>query len=229
MEEYRSIINSSKAPRLPMMAFLKLDGSNFRAKYTPSKGFHVFGLRRQLIDETTVYTTKDGQAQYWGEAVKAFKRDQAKPLTELFKTKEFRDYKEITIFGEFWGHKSEYGTHAWGEDDHKRIFVFDILLGHKERKLMLPQDFVKTISPVVETPKMVYEGNLTDQFIKDVREDKPGTLNMLGVPDEGIICKGKYRSGAFFGGVWMCKIKTQEYYNRIYKRFGAEGVNKLWE
>lgn len=39
MVEYPSIQNSSKAPRKNCIAFEKLDGSNFRAKWTQKNGF----------------------------------------------------------------------------------------------------------------------------------------------------------------------------------------------
>ena len=41
----------SKAPRKDCYAFDKLDGSNMRAKWTQKKKYHVFGKRKQLIDE----------------------------------------------------------------------------------------------------------------------------------------------------------------------------------
>ncbi len=89
MIEYPSIINSSKAPRKACIAFDKLDGSNFRAKYTQKKGFHVYGTRTQSIDETS---------EMWGEMVTIFKRDHQKIFTDLFKTKSYRDYREIIVF-----------------------------------------------------------------------------------------------------------------------------------
>lgn len=55
MIEYPSIINSSKAPRTNCVAFVKFDGSNFRAKYTQKQGFSLFGSRRELMDESHKY------------------------------------------------------------------------------------------------------------------------------------------------------------------------------
>lgn len=52
MIEYPSIINNIKAPREHCTAFEKYDGSNFRAKYTKKDGFHLFGSRHTLFDET---------------------------------------------------------------------------------------------------------------------------------------------------------------------------------
>lgn len=206
MIEYPSIINSSKAPRKSCIAFDKLDGSNFRAKYTPSKGFSTFGTRTQLIDETT---------PYWNEMVKIFKSNYSKPLEEAFKSnKEFRDFREITVFGEFYGENSYAGLHL--NEPHDLCF-FDILLGHKQRKLLNPKKFLQFTKDLIPVPKVVYEGNLNDDFIKRVRQDEFGLK-------EGVICKGTESSGAFVGGVWMCKIKTEKYLLSLKDKFG-----KGWE
>ena len=47
--------------------------------------------------------------------------------------------------------------------------------------------------------------------------------------NEGVICKGKQSSGAYRGGVWMAKIKTQSYFDRLNLKFGKEGVEKYGE
>jgi len=93
MIEYPSIINSSKAPRGNCVAFVKYDGSNFRAKYTQKQGFNLFGSRRELIDESH---------KFLGESVTIFKKKYASTLTDFFKKdKELRNEREIIVFGEF--------------------------------------------------------------------------------------------------------------------------------
>jgi hypothetical protein len=208
MIEYPSINNSSKAPRKECLAFNKLDGSNVRFKWTQKQGFSVFGTRTQLIDETT---------PYWGQVVDLFKSTLAAPLDKFFRTsKDYRDYREIICFGEFFGPDSFAGRH---KDGSKKIVLFDILLGHKQRKLVLPQQFIKDFS-FIETPEVVYRGVLNDSFIESVRNST--TLN------EGVICKGVERSGAAFGGVWMAKIKTRSYFDRLRGEF-PDDYNKYWE
>ena len=208
MIEYPSINNSSKAPRKECLAFNKLDGSNVRFKWTQKQGFSVFGTRTQLIDETT---------PYWGQVVDLFKSTLAAPLDKFFRTsKDYRDYREIICFGEFFGPDSFAGRH---KDGSKKIVLFDVLLGHKQRKLVLPQQFIKDFS-FVETPEVVYRGVLSDSFIESVRNST--TLS------EGVICKGVERSGAAFGGVWMTKIKTRSYFDRLRGEF-PDDYNKYWE
>lgn len=102
MIEYPSILHWKKAPREEMVAFEKLDGSNFRAKWTRKKGFDLFGTRTQLIDET---------AATYGEAVLIFKQQYQEWLEEFFKS-EFKNEREIVVFGEFFGEKSFAGNHS---------------------------------------------------------------------------------------------------------------------
>jgi len=210
MKEYPSIINSSKAPRKHCVAFDKLDGSNFRAKWTQKKGFDTFGTRTQLIDETS---------EFWGEMVTIFKAKYDKILADFFKKdKEFRDFREITVYGEFLGENSFAGRH---ENEPHDIKFFDVLVGHKQQKFVTPMDFVKTFQELIPIPDVIYVGNLNTSFIEDVRNNK---FNLK----EGVICKGTEKSGAFCGGVWSCKIKTLDYWNKLQELHKADW-QKYWE
>lgn len=202
MLEYPSIINSSKAPRKACVAFDKLDGSNIRIKYTQKAGFSLFGTRTQLIDEDT---------PFWGQLIPLFNEKYAPQLLDKFKkNKDYRDYREIIVFGELIGPNSFAGRHA--ETDKLDLVFFDVLTGHKNRKFVPPKEFIKHFGEDVPIPKVIYEGNLNDQFIADIRVNKYGV-------NEGVICKGLESSGAFSGGVWMCKIKTQAYFDRLKQQF----------
>lgn len=207
MLEYPSIPNSSKAPRAKMVAFEKIDGSNFRAKWTQKQGFSVFGTRTQLIDESD---------PFWGQMVAVFKRDHAKILDDKFrKDKEYRHEREIIVFGEFYGANSFAGRHI--DTEPKNIIVFDVLLGHKNRKLVGPMDFIKEFQDVVPIPRVVHMGNLNEEFIAAVRRNDFDLT-------EGVICKGTIPTGAAFGGIWQCKIKTQAYLDKLKLRYGNEWI-----
>jgi hypothetical protein len=202
MIEYPSIQNSSKAPRKNCIAFYKYDGSNFRAKWTQKRGFDSFGTRTQMIDETS---------EFWGDMVKVFKRDIADKLDAIFR-KEFRNEREIIVFGEYFGENSFAGRH---EEEPRKIIVFDIMVGHKNRKFLKPLEFIRLLHGKIEIPKIIYSGNLNDQFIQDIRNDKYDTF-------EGVICKGTETAGNAVGGVWMCKIKTQRYLDSLKNKFGDD-------
>jgi hypothetical protein len=64
---------------------------------------------------------------------------------------------------------------------------------------------------------VVYEGKLTGQFAEDVRRGKYGVA-------EGVVCKGG-RGGP---DVWMAKIKTYAYTERLKQAF-AERWEEYWE
>jgi hypothetical protein len=213
MIEYPEISCSSKAPRKPCIAFEKNDGSNIRVKYTQKRGFDLFGSRTQLFDRSHPFL---------GEAIDIFKRDFDGPLTAMVKD-NWPNEREVVVFLEFLGDQSFAGVHVPG--DPKRLVLFDIMVGHKFRKFLLPQEFDKLAGNTLYqhlTAKIIYRGNLTDQFIKDVREGKYSVK-------EGVVCKGLERSGAYCGNIWMCKIKTNEYFRRIREKYGEEGVKKYGE
>ena len=67
-----------------------------------------------------------------------------------------------------------------------------------------------------------YVGNLNDQLIADVRAGKYDVV-------EGVVCKGTQRTGAHRGGTWMSKIKTQAYLDKLFNRYGEEGIQKYGE
>jgi hypothetical protein len=204
MLEYPSIQNSSKAPRKECIAFDKLDGSNFRAKWTQKRGFDTFGTRTQLIDETS---------EFWGEMVVVFKNTLQDKLDRILR-KEFRNEREIIVFGEFFGEQSYAGRH---EDEPHKIVPFDILVGHKNRKFIKPRDFIKLLTDEIEIPKVVYEGNLNDDLIARVRANEFNSF-------EGVICKGTQSVGNAMGGIWMAKIKTQKYLDSLKNKFGDDWV-----
>ncbi len=211
MIEYPSIDSSAKSPRKHCIAFDKLDGSNFRAKWTPKASFCSFGTRTQQIDEST---------PEWGEMVYVFKNTLADPLHDKFKRdKDYRDYREITIYGEFFGDQSFAGRHV--QSDPKQIVLFDVLLGHKNRKFVHPTDFIKDFQEIVKIPDIIYVGNLNQEFIQQVRDN---AFNLK----EGVICKGTEPTGAAMGGIWKCKIKTSAYFEKLKEVYNTDW-KRYWE
>jgi len=214
MIEYPHVMPSSRAPRESCIAFLKLDGSNIRVKYTNKKGFCLFGSRTQLFDKGHPFL---------GESVDIFYKEYENPLVDLIE-KHFSDEREVIVFLEFFGDKSFAGYHE--KDDPKRLVLFDIMYGHKARKFLLPQEFVKLTSKIgVRTAPIIYQGNLTDQFIYDVKDGKYESEGVV----EGVVCKGTATTGAHRGHVWMAKIKTQKYFDMLNAKFGEKEAKKYGE
>jgi ATP-dependent RNA circularization protein (DNA/RNA ligase family) len=211
MIEYPKILPSSQAPRQPCIAFEKFDGSNIRVKYTNKKGFTLFGSRTQLFNEGHPFL---------GQAVPIFYRDYEDKLVNLIES-EFPNEREVIVFLEFIGPNSFAGYHE--TSDPKELMLFDIMVGHKNRKFLLPQEFVKLSTKFdLKIPKVVYEGNLSDQFRQDVRDGKYDVF-------EGVVCKGRERTGAHRGGVWMAKIKTLKYLTALNAKFGEKEAEKYGE
>lgn len=211
MIEYPTILPSSKAPRKPCIAFEKLDGSNIRVKYTQKRGFCLFGSRTQLIDHTHPHL---------GGVVNLFNNKFNEPLSKLMRD-EFPNEREAIAFGEFFGDKSFAGIHDLTDPTHQFI-LFDILIGHKVPKFLLPKEFIKLCDKIVQIPRVMYEGNLNEELIQDVRQGKYDVI-------EGVICKGTQKVGTARGGVWMAKIKTQAYLDTLLNRYGQEGLEKYGE
>lgn len=215
MIEYPSIQNSSKAPRKHMMAFRKLDGSNIRVKWTQKKGFCLHGSRTQLIDHTHADL---------GLAVE-ISRGVCDRYDEMFrKEKIFRGVNEIIVFGEFLGPDSFAGKHT-NDKSEMRFTPFDVMTILKnDRRFMKPQDFIEYADKYsIPHPEVIYEGNLTDDFIRRVREEEIH-------PDlgEGVVCKGTEYVGNAAGHIWMCKIKTQRYLDKLKTLYG-ERWTEFWE
>jgi hypothetical protein len=197
-----------------MLAFEKLDGSNIRIKWTPKKGFCLFGSREWLLDETHPYL---------GGVVHLF-ASTFKPELDVLLRKNFSHEKEVVVYGEYWGPNSFAGIHVEPPDQMK-LAIFDLLVIKKNHhEFLLPQEFVKLMTgTTIPTPRLVYEGTLGEEFIQKVRNNQLDVLL-----NEGVVCKGRERSGAFRGNVWMCKIKTLQYLDRLKERY-VQDWGRFWE
>ena len=107
--------------------FDKLDGSNLRFEWSKKQGWHKFGTRHRLFDETDVD---------FGPAIPLFMNGLA---NEIEKTCRDQGFDRVVVFAEFWGDQSLGGYHD--PDDPKRLSLFDVSV-HK-RGLLGPKDFVK--------------------------------------------------------------------------------------
>ncbi|WP_059002414.1 hypothetical protein [Leptolyngbya sp. NIES-2104] len=81
--------------------------------------------------------------------------------------------------------------------------------------IVAPEQFIQDFSSV-NIARIVYRGKLTGKFIEDVRAGRYSV-------DEGVVCKGRNASG-----VWMVKVKTNAYMNRLKQAFKDDWEN-YWE
>lgn len=188
-----------------ILAFDKLDGSNFRVEWNRklskkskfTKGFKKFGTRHRVITHMN---------DPFFKMIEVFKENYADKIDERFRThKLFRNIDIITLYGEFVGDNSFGGWHVWEEP--QDIFFFDAWLYKKG--FVLPSDFYSEFKDI-SVPSLVYKGPLTEQFIEDVRVNKFKLK-------EGVVYKFVDNKE-----IVRAKIKTQEWLDKIKEKFGVE-------
>ncbi len=177
-------------------AFDKLDGSNIRAEYNQKHGFNKFGTRKQLIginDPT------------WGQAISLFQNKYSEGLCKIFKDdKQYKNYKKITVFFEYFGENSFAGWHD--PNDKMNVVLFDVDIFQKG--LTKPKDFIK-IYGHLGIPDIVYEGIYNQSLIQDVK-------NNIYNLNEGVVVKGTTKTKRKdIENVWMVKIKTQQWLDKL--------------
>lgn len=204
MKSYPTIPGSSQAPHKPCIAFVKYDGSNLRWEWSRKKGWWKFGTRKRLFDATD---------RTFGEAPNLFLNKVA-PLIEkvIGKAKELRGSPAITVFTEFLDPHSFAGQHRTGEP--KELRLIDVCV--YKQGILGPRLFLDLFGHLPFVAEVVYEGNLNKQFVEDVREGRYDV-------DEGVVCKGGHGHK-----LWMCKIKTNAYREKL-KRLYGEGWTEYWE
>jgi hypothetical protein len=180
---------------LPIVAFDKLDGSNMRIEYSHKRGFYKFGTRNMMINEKT---------EYFGFAVPLFLKKYENSLTKIFSSREYRNILSFVCFAELCGKKSAFGLHEFGNDEFD-ITLFDI--NQYKKGLMPPKQFIKDFESV-GIARVVYEGNLNKEFVKRVKKNE---FNLT----EGVVCKGLIKTRKGVPQLYYCKIKTDDWFERL--------------
>lgn len=213
MKSYPSIEGASKAPRLPCYIFFKYDGSNLRFEWSKKQGWHKFGTRNLLFDETS---------HVFGTAIPLFLQKYADDLEKVFTSeKDFRGIDRFTVFCEWFGAKSFAGQHE--PDDPKDIILFDV--NPNKKGILGPKQFLDTFGHL-QVAELLQQGNLNDELIAQVRAGTFPIESKYPIKSEvieGVICKGGTGHK-----LWMCKVKTQLYYDELKRRHPVDW-EKLWE
>jgi len=106
-----------------------------------------------------------------------------------------RKVERITAFTEFFSESSFAGYHE--HDEAKQLKLFDVFVFKKG--FVPPKQFAKLFGRNEWCAEVVYEGNMSQEFVEDVRNGKYPVY-------EGVICKGED---------WNAKVKTLEFLNRL--------------
>lgn len=208
MKEYPKILGSEKIPlNEECIAFYKLDGSNLRFEYSKNKGWYKFGTRRRLFD----HTDPD-----FGSAIDLFLSKYADQVEKIV-LDNFKKPDGFIVYAEFFGPHSFAGIHDPAfldfPNDPKDVVIFDVNV-HK-KGFISPRKFVDLFGHL-HIPEIVYEGPLSEQFVKDIREGKYPVI-------EGVVAKGGEGHN-----LWMRKVKTFAYLKRLQEVFGV-GWSQYWE
>ena len=133
------------------------------------------------------------------------------PLTEILRALRFYDSPELIVFTEFLGPESFAGRHR--PDDDMQLVLLDVM---SAAGMISPEQFVTDFGSLDALARVVYRGKFTGQFAADVREGRYDVA-------EGVVCKGGRT-----GDVWMAKIKTRAYLDRLKASFGRKW-EEYWE
>lgn len=215
MLHYPKIPDGRSAGSGRMIAFEKYDGTNLHFDWDRDFGWHSFGTRRDAFN-----LTPDGVAAFvekhaeLAECNTVFHETLAEGLERIFRSHPaYRERPAATVFAEFLGPNSFAGKHKAA--DPKELRLFDVQI--EGIGMLGPRNFVDDFGGGgPPTARVVYEGKLTGKFTEEVRD---GKWNVA----EGVVCKGG--SG---GDLWMVKIKTNAYLERLKQAF-ADRWEDYWE
>lgn len=192
------------------VAFEKLDGTNLFWEWHREFGWTDFGTR------SASYRLDPG-------GVTEFNANHTglEEAPELFATLGEQMHPILTAqpsiptaiaYTEFLGAKSFAGMHV--PNDPKRLILFDVFIpGYG---FVGPWRFLELFADV-PTPKVVYQGKFSGKLTEDVR------AGMYPVT-EGVVVKG----GSDGADVWMAKVKTNAYLERLRQAFGERWAD-FWE
>lgn len=211
---YPKIPGSRNAPDGRCVAFEKYDGTNLHWDWDRDFGWHAFGTRRDEFNLTDAGVEQFVQRHaHLSQSVGVFRATLADEIEKILRDQpSYRDFQSVKVFTEFLGPNSFAGLHK--EDDPKELRLFDVLT--EPAGIIGPRQFVADFGHL-HAARVVYEGKLTGRFAEDVR------LGRYGVA-EGVVCKGGW-GGA---DVWMVKIKTYAYMERLKQAF-ADRWEDYWE
>jgi len=180
---------------LPIIGFDKLDGSNLRFEWNKKRNFYKFGSRNVMIDESN---------EQFGFAINLFQEKYSEKLSKLFTSKDYRNIQSFVCFAELVGKKSSFGQHDFGNDEFD-VVLFDV--AQYKKGFVPPRQFVRDFQEF-GIPRVIYDGNLNMSLVKRVKANE---FNL----SEGIICKGETKTKRGVDNIYVCKIKTDDWFNRL--------------
>jgi len=185
MKSYPSMTNKIRY-NIPVICQPKFDGNNIRAEWNKKQGFYKFCSRKKLIDETSDL----------GESINLIKEKYEEDLSKIFVKQK---WKSVICFFEYHGPNSFAGNHI---DEDLTVTLIDV--NPYKQGILEPAKFID-IFKYVDTPKCLFEGYITIEFV-----DKIKASSLEGMTFEGCVCKGKEKNR-----IVMFKIKSNAWLEKL--------------
>lgn len=209
---YPKIPDTLDCPLKQCVAFDKLDGTNIHMVINKGK-WTGFGTRRDRFP-----TGFEGEASFCQAhpELKGVLDGDHWFLTDLDtyikSNSKYSEAEEVILFFEYCGEKSFAGQHDPKDDC--LLYLIDAQINGK---MVPPEEFLEDFKDFkAYLPKIVFQGKFTGQLFVDVRKNK---YNLK----EGVVVKGVWS-----GNVYMAKIKTEAYLERLKKEF-KDNWKEYWE
>lgn len=145
--------------------FEKLDGSNMRAEWNPTKGFYKFGSRNILVDSSTPL----------GANAIPLMKAQEEAIGRVLKAKKI---ESAVCFFEFLGPHSFAGSHDYTKDSGQFECILIDINVHK-KGILPPSQYLEWFSGIVKLPILFCEGLI----------DREDLEKLASITFEGIVAK----------------------------------------
>jgi hypothetical protein len=186
MKQYPSIPRSFE--EFDAYVFDKLDGSNLRFEWNRKKGFHKFGTRGRLMDQSD---------PVFGGAIAIFFETLSEPLSKIARDNR---WDALVAFAEFYGPNSFAGTHA-NEPHALALFDLDVF----KKGLLGPKEYLKLVGDLA-IPQAKYLGR-----VKWTR----GYIDRVRAGDVECTFEGVVGKAGTVGDITMAKAKTQKWIDKV--------------
>lgn len=177
----------------------KVDGNNLRFEWSRKQGWHKFGSRTQLIDEST---------EQFAGAIPYFLENLAPDIEFAFPRAQ-----HIIAFCEWAGPNSFCGMHQAG--DEMSLTLFDICVDKKG--FLLPREYHKVFGEYERGARFLGVHNFTRGFADRVRLGE-----IEGVTFEGVVAKSSKGNQLI-----MAKAKTQLWIDRVQANYPSGQAVKI--
>lgn len=158
----------------------------------------------------------DENHEQFGHAITLFNQKYTEGLNRVFRdNKTYRNIRSFVVFAEYFGPNSFAGFHDEADKDKMDIVLFDVSMFQKG--WVPPKQFVSDFEHL-GIPRVLYQGNLNKELVNDVKMGKYDV-------QEGLVAKG-IRKTKGNDIVWMVKLKTQTWLDRVKGKFGDEALRK---